>query len=150
MISMQALNLLEQTCDLLINYSKLSKGIGSELDQYGIDRGSLPVLQFSTFNKVLQKEFDIIKRTCILIYGHKYEPLSIFQNGESTLNPRVIRRLKEFGAFKNFVANQADQSSGLVDLLELKSFIDEIDLRYNIIKNNMEKGEIVLSGGITM
>lgn len=60
MISMQALNLLEQTCDLLMNYSKLSIGIDSELDQYGIDRGTLPLLKFSTFNKVLQKEFDVM------------------------------------------------------------------------------------------
>jgi hypothetical protein len=105
MISMQALNLMETTCDILMNYSKLHKGIGSELDQYSIDRGTLPLLPFSSFNKVLQQEFDVLNRATILIYGHKYEPLSIMQNGKSTINPRVIRRLKEFSAFKKFVAN---------------------------------------------
>lgn len=38
MISMKALNLMEQTCDLLLNYSKLHTDIDSELDIYKIDR----------------------------------------------------------------------------------------------------------------
>lgn len=38
MISMKALNLFEQTCDLLLNYSKLHTDIASELDSYNIDR----------------------------------------------------------------------------------------------------------------
>ena len=108
---------MEQTCDTLMNYSKLSRGIDSELDQFGIDRETLPMLKYSAFNKVLQKEFDVINRACIMIYGHKYEPLSVVQNGKSCLNPRIIRRLKEFDAFKKFVANQADSSTGMVDIL---------------------------------
>jgi hypothetical protein len=75
MISMHALNLLESTCDLLINYSKLPKNIDSELDQFEIQRSELPVLNYGKFNRVLQKEFKVIERAMDLIYGHKYEPL---------------------------------------------------------------------------
>lgn len=50
---MRALNLFEQTCDLLLNYSKLSKGIQSELDQYNIERTSIPLIKYSSFNKIL-------------------------------------------------------------------------------------------------
>jgi phosphoribosylanthranilate isomerase len=105
---------------------------------------------YSKFNKVLQKEFEVSKRARELLFGHKYEPLTLFLQGQSKINPRVIRRLKEFDAFKKFVANQASSKTKEVDVLHLKSFIHEIDLRYNIIKSNLEKGEIILSGGITM
>jgi hypothetical protein len=60
MISMRALNLLEQTCDLLINYSKLPEEIESELDKHDIDRSELPVLHYGKFNRVLQSEFKIV------------------------------------------------------------------------------------------
>ena len=62
MISMRALNLFEQTCDLLVNYSKLSSDIGSELDQFDIKREGLPLVNYAKFNKVLRKEFAVGKR----------------------------------------------------------------------------------------
>lgn len=93
---------------------------------------------------------DVINRIHIVLYGHKWEPLSIISNGESKLNPRIIRRIKEYDAFKKFVVNQQNSSTKTVDILQLKACIDEVDLRHNIIKTNLEKGDIVLSGGITM
>ena len=147
---MKALNLFEQTCDLLLNYSKLHPDIASELDQFSINRKELPILKGHNFNKCLQKEMDVIKRIHIVLYGHKWEPLSIISNGVSTLNPRIMRRIKEYDAFKKFVVNQQNSSTKTVDILQLKACIDEVDLRHNIIKTNLEKGDIVLSGGITM
>ena len=102
---MKALNLFETTCNLLMNYSKLDSDISSELDIYRIDRKELPVVKSSSFNKVLQKEMDIFQRIHTVLYGHKWEPLSIISNGESKLNPRIMRRIKEYDAFKKFVVN---------------------------------------------
>ena len=34
--------------------------------------------------------------------------------------------------------------------MHLKACINEVDLRHNIIKTNLEKGDIILSGGLTM
>ena len=55
------------------------------------------------------------------------------ETGKCYLNPNVIRNLKDFNTFKKLVCLGADENTNLIDLSLLMSYIQQTDLRFNIL-----------------
>jgi hypothetical protein len=82
----------------------------------------------------MQNKFDCIDQVRVILYGEVKDKFIIDEKtGKSSLNPEVIRNLKEFNLLKKMVSLTADPISQQLDISLLKSYIEQIDLRYNIM-----------------
>ena len=78
-----------------------------------------------------------------ILYGNIDEKFVVDpETGKCYLNPDVIRNLKDFNTFKRMVGFCADANTKLIDLSLLMSYINQIDLRLNILKINRRNGNL--------
>lgn len=91
----------------------------------------------------MQSKFDCVDQIQRILYGEIDEKFVVDpDSGKCYLNPDVIRNLKDFNTFKKMVGYCADESTKLLDLSLLMSYIGQIDLRLNILKINRRHGTL--------
>jgi len=133
-ISREALNMFEEACDDVINYDKQGENNS--------------MVDFVSFNKIMQLKFKLISEVYSLIYVHHGEKFIYDKKSKrQKLNPIYLQRIKEYIRFKDMIISSAETNTDLVDLRMLRSFIEQVDIRIMILKVNIQQGISHLPGG---
>ena len=89
----------------------------------------------------MQEKFECMDQIKTLLYGNIDNKFIVDpKTGKSHLNPDCIRNLNEFNTFKKMVGFCAQNNTNLIDVSLLKSLIQQVDLRVNILQLNRKHG----------
>ena len=87
-------------------------------------------------NAILKKHFKIGQEVYNLVFVHPDDKFVVNAvNGRTNINPKYVRKIQEYNIFKEFIVGSADPENGLVDISLLQGYLDQLDIRFNIMSS---------------
>ena len=95
---------------------------------------------------ILQKNFDIINEVAKLIFDNKQEGKFIYNpyTKKSQISPVWLKKIYEFNTLKKLIVKTANEKRGIVNVSLVKSFVQQVKLKFYMLKIQKKHGLIKL------
>jgi len=95
---------------------------------------------------ILQEKFDVIGEVAKLIFDNRAEGKFIYNpyTKKNQISPLYLKKINEFNTLKKLIVKTANTKRGIVNVSLVKSFVQQVKLKYEMLLIQKKHGQIKL------